>query len=136
MLLGTEKTVHHFPNNECCRENRCFIKSILECCQSVPQIKKAFIKYNRGFSISSLNWSQSVTTAVSLYFKKTEDYEKMIALSRIQKELKASISLYQLSKEQEADIIWNVDYFFDKIVNAMKKELKPIKNGDVSSSYK
>ncbi|XP_031623932.1 ubiquitin carboxyl-terminal hydrolase 14 [Contarinia nasturtii] len=114
--------------------NTCYMNAVVQCLKSVPELRTALKEYKEDFSISSLASAQSITAAMRSVFDQMDSGSTVTPVLLLQTLHMAFPQFAQPGengsyRQQDANECWS------ELLKMLQQKLKPIKNGELSSSY-
>lgn len=115
--------------------NTCYMNATVQCLKSVPELRDALKEYKEDFSISSLASAQSITAAMRSVFDQLNGGNTVTPVLLLQTLHMAFPQFAQTGekgsyKQQDANECWS------ELLKMLQQKLKPMKNGELASSYK
>lgn len=115
--------------------NTCYMNATVQCLKGVPELRDALKEYKEDFSISSLASAQSITAAMRSVFDQMDSGNSVTPVLLLQTLHMAFPQFAQTGengayRQQDANECWS------ELLKMLQQKLKPIKKGELSSSYK
>lgn len=111
------------------------MNATVQCLKAVPELRDALKEYKEDFSISSLASAQSITAAMRSVFDQLNGGNTVTPVLLLQTLHMAFPQFAQTGekgsyKQQDANECWS------ELLKMLQQKLKPIKKGELASSYK
>lgn len=115
--------------------NTCYMNATVQCLKAVPELRNALKEYKEDFSISTLASAQSITAAMRSVFDQMDSGNTVTPVLLLQTLHMAFPQFAQAGengsyRQQDANECWS------ELLKMLQQKLKPIRNGELTPSYK